>query len=232
MQDPRTSSLVDADLEPRSKSEVSNSEESVSGGIQTSGTRANMIPDQDPQTLEAGQEIVSDTDNVAVDTIRIAAERTKDGRRPKAPDVPYDMFFTRPMAPTLLDLCKRLIEQVAGCPLSWWPLTEPEDELKPGYTRVYSKQFVRPSTYSQLSPANTDSRKRGTRFYDDIPSAFADKLFPHLSTSRAAAPKPQWWTFKREAVVLKDTTLMRLLHTYSTSVRGQDQESGGRLLAN
>lgn len=199
-------------------------------GMQTSLPRASTIPDQEnldidiadqsdnppnPRALEAIQEIASDpTDNVAAETVQIPTVRTTDERCPQAPDIQYDIFFTRPITPTLLDLCKRLTEQIAGCPLSWWPLAEPEKELKTGYTRVYSKRF------------------RGTRFHDDIPSTFADKLFPRLATSRAAAPKPEWWTFKREAVVLNDTTLMRLLYMYPTSVRGKDQGPGGMLLAN
>lgn len=141
-------------------------------GMQTSLPRASTIPDQEnldidiadqsdnppnPRALEAIQEIASDpTDNVAAETVQIPTVRTTDERCPQAPDIQYDIFFTRPITPTLLDLCKRLTEQIAGCPLSWWPLAEPEKELKTGYTRVYSKRFVRSFTYSQLNPANTD----------------------------------------------------------------------------
>ena len=54
----------------------------------------------------------------------------------------YTMSFRRPIFEFMSSHCKQTIELVAGQKLSWWPLSDPEDSLAPGFTRVYSKQFV------------------------------------------------------------------------------------------
>ncbi|SPJ79161.1 uncharacterized protein FTOL_07552 [Fusarium torulosum] len=106
----------------------------------------------------------------------------------------YDVFLTRSFWLTVMDWCKRRVEYAAGSQLSWWPLSEPEKDLTPGTTRVYSMPF-----------------KRNQRFFDDIPTPIADSLFPKLPYVRASTAKPLWAALGREAVYLKGSTLMRHL---------------------
>lgn len=54
----------------------------------------------------------------------------------------YQISFKRPLVAALFDACKRAIEYVTAHQLSWSPLAQPEDELKPGYVRVYSMNLV------------------------------------------------------------------------------------------
>lgn len=100
------------------------------------------------------------------------------------------------------DSWKRSIETVAGSQLSWWPLTEPEAELKPGYTRVYS------------IPTATRLKKAG-RFYDHIPTPLAEKLFPNLSRFRSSYTESRWRFLRPETVVLQGTTLMHVLQQWT-----------------
>lgn len=110
----------------------------------------------------------------------------------------YDVVLYRGLSSILPDFYKKGIESVAGCHLSWWPLSEPEEELKPRHTRVYSVLF------------ETNERQ----FYDDIPTELAEEIFPRLPHARASATKSRWAALNREGVVLRGTTLMRLLYRF------------------
>jgi hypothetical protein len=123
--------------------------------------------------------------------------------------------FTRSSVTAIQDLCKKTVEHVAGTRLSWWPLSEPEEELKANYTRVYSQPL-------------TDSSLRNQSFYDDIPTSLADKLFDKLAAARSLAPRTHWETLRREAVFLGGTTLTRLLcngNSDSTVLSGECESS-------
>jgi hypothetical protein len=50
--------------------------------------------------------------------------------------------FRRRFLEVIATSCKRRVEAMAASKLSWWPLSAPEDDLKRGYTRIYSKKFV------------------------------------------------------------------------------------------
>jgi tetratricopeptide (TPR) repeat protein len=73
------------------------------------------------------------------------------------PGLGYDIDFPRGFSAYVQDMCKKGIEHVAGCRLSWWPLTEPEDALEPHHIRVYSMPFVRSSILSSLSTEPSQS---------------------------------------------------------------------------
>lgn len=53
-------------------------------------------------------------------------------------EIDYEVSFVSSFTSTFQDIYKRAIEDIAGHQLSWWPLADPESELKVGYTRVYS----------------------------------------------------------------------------------------------
>lgn len=106
--------------------------------------------------------------------------------------------FTRSPVVAIQDLCKTTVERLAGTRLSWWPLSEPEETLKANYTRVYSQPLI-------------DSSCRTQRFYDDIPTSLAEKLFHGLAVARSMATGTRWEILQHEAVYLEGTTLMRLL---------------------
>lgn len=119
----------------------------------------------------------------------------------------YNISLARGFSSAIQDFCKRGIEDIAGCRLSWWPLSEPEEELEPGHTRVYSMPLGRLSQ----------------RFYDDIPTSLAEQIFPKLVDARLSAPRLRWAALSREAVVLQDTTLTRLLHRWGYDL-GRDRQ--------
>lgn len=50
--------------------------------------------------------------------------------------------FTRSSVTAIQDLCKKTVEYLAGTRLSWWPLSEPDQDLKANYTRVYSQPWT------------------------------------------------------------------------------------------
>jgi hypothetical protein len=106
--------------------------------------------------------------------------------------------FTRSSITAIQDLCKRTVERLAGTRLSWWPLCEPEEELKANCTRVYSQPLA-------------GSTRRNRSFYDDIPTSLAEELFHGLAAARNLATGTRWETLRHEAVFLEGTTLMRLL---------------------
>ncbi|KAF4996921.1 hypothetical protein FDECE_12244 [Fusarium decemcellulare] len=117
--------------------------------------------------------------------------------------------FVRPWVSVLADSCKRSMETVAGCKLSWWPLEDPEYVLKSGYTRVYS----------------TPSPHR--RIYDDIPTSFAEVLFPKLAEARASSTRCVGMGSTYEAVFLQKMTLMRLLLVgFGSSLTTQTTDPG------
>jgi tetratricopeptide (TPR) repeat protein len=62
----------------------------------------------------------------------------------------YDVSFARGFNSAIQDICKRGIEHIAGCQLSWWPLSGPEDKLEAGHIRVYSMSFVSSKPHSKL----------------------------------------------------------------------------------
>ncbi|KAJ2999064.1 hypothetical protein NUW58_g123 [Xylaria curta] len=55
------------------------------------------------------------------------------------PDTDYDVFVSLQIAARITNKIKRTIEKLAGCKLSWWPLSQPGSDPNTGYTRVYSK---------------------------------------------------------------------------------------------
>jgi len=112
--------------------------------------------------------------------------------------------FTRSPITALQDLCKRTVELLAGTKLSWWPLPEPEEELKVNCTRVYSQPLAGLS-------------RRNRTFYDDIPTPLAEELFHGLAAARNLATGTRWKALRREAVYLEGTTLMRVLRNRSSS---------------
>ena len=69
----------------------------------------------------------------------IQARRTKES---ELLNLDYDIIFPIGFISSLQDMCKTGIEHLAGCQLSWWPLAEPEDTLRPNHVRIYSMPFV------------------------------------------------------------------------------------------
>lgn len=55
---------------------------------------------------------------------------------------------------TVADTIKVRIEQIAGSPLSWWPLTNPEERLEDGYLRVYIMHRMCSAPMSSLYHSN------------------------------------------------------------------------------
>lgn len=106
--------------------------------------------------------------------------------------------FRRSLVTAMQDLCKKTVEHLAGTKLSWWPLSELEEELKPNFTRVYSQPL-------------TESFCTNRSFYDDILTTLAEKLFYKLAAVRSVASGTHWDILQNEAVILEGTTLMRLL---------------------
>jgi hypothetical protein len=111
-------------------------------------------------------------------------------------------IFTKPLMSTAQDFCMNAVESAAGTRLSWWPLAEPEKELKPNYTRIYSQPRI-------------GTGRANRCFYDDIPTSLALKLFPKLVIVRGTTLS--WrrrWHCKvvtPPAIFLRGTTLMRVL---------------------
>ncbi|KAJ3498241.1 hypothetical protein NLG97_g1281 [Lecanicillium saksenae] len=104
----------------------------------------------------------------------------------------YEILFTRSYITLIQSYTKHAVDKLAGQQLSWWPLSQPEEILRDGYTR-------------------------GGYFYDDIPTAFAELLFPKLALYRPQSGMA-WSAMKRKAILLHDTTLMRLLlNSFSAS---------------
>ena len=124
----------------------------------------------------------------------------------------YTVSFTRSFWQAVSDLLKQGIERVVGCKLAWWPLCDPEDQLRSGHTRVYSMP------YALLAPGKPS-------FYDDIPTWMAESLFPGLVCARQRAGASQPAPFNFEAVYLHKTTLMRLILDNKRSPSRQHQSS-------
>lgn len=121
-------------------------------------------------------------------------------------EIDYDVLFTKPLMSAVQDRCKRAVEHAAGTKLSWWPLTEPEQELRPNYTRIYSQPHIGSSRVTAC-------------FHDDIPTSLAEKLFANLTTTRDITQNWSWlsrWKANDpKAVLLRGTTLMRVLYEAS-----------------
>jgi len=83
----------------------------------------------------------------------IQAKRTEGG---ELFDLDYDISFARGFNSAIQDICKTVIEHIAGCQLSWWPLSCPEAELEVGYIRVYSMPFVSSKLHSKLKQSLTN----------------------------------------------------------------------------
>lgn len=124
--------------------------------------------------------------------------------------VGYTISFTRHLGRVVQDSIKRGIECVAGCPLSWWPLSDLENRLRPGYTRVYAT-------------LQTVASQQVLHFYDDIPTQLAELLFPALIDSRRRAWRSTWPALNQEAVHLFGTTMTRLLHQHAADSSAQHQ---------
>jgi len=54
----------------------------------------------------------------------------------------YNIMFPKEFASSLQDIYKTAIEYLASCQLSWWPLAEPEDQLRPDHIQIYSMPFI------------------------------------------------------------------------------------------
>jgi len=145
----------------------------------------------------------------------IQAKRTEGG---ELFDLDYDISFARGFNSAIQDICKTVIEHIAGCQLSWWPLSCPEAELEVGYIRVYSMPFVSSKLHSKLKQSLTNifSYSEAGAFMT-IFRHLAESLFADLSNARAVAPKSNWDFLNREAIFLHNTTLMRLLLSYFDS---------------
>jgi len=124
----------------------------------------------------------------------------------RATEIDYDVLFTKPLMSAVQDLCKRAVEHAAGTKLSWWPLIEPEQELRPNYTRIYSQLYI-------------GSSRANACFHDDIPTPLAEKLFPALTATRDIAQNwpcmPHREANNSKSVLLRGTTLMRVLYEAS-----------------
>lgn len=57
-------------------------------------------------------------------------------------DVEYDLCLSLNLFSGMTNMLKRTVEHIASCRLSWWPLSQPENESKIGYIRVYSMPSV------------------------------------------------------------------------------------------
>lgn len=88
------------------------------------------------------------------------------------------------------------MERIAGTRLSWWPLSQPERELRKGFTRIYS-----------------EPEKGLPRFYDDLETTYAESLFPELAqrrkSIRSASPASRTAS-GFEAVHLKHVSLSEI----------------------
>lgn len=124
----------------------------------------------------------------------------------------YAVRFARGLPLTVWDSTKRRVELIAGRPLSWWPLSNPEDELRADHTRVYS----------------TPSKTFPGQFYDDIPKSLAVRIFPKLLGPVVSERGWRYAMSSHKAVFLRNTTLMHVLQDWrSASRRGQQQQKAG-----
>jgi hypothetical protein len=85
------------------------------------------------------QPVQPTADSVGNPHSSIQARRTKES---ELLNLDYDIIFPIRFISSLQDMCKTGIEHLAGCQLSWWPLAEPEDTLRPNHVRIYSMPFV------------------------------------------------------------------------------------------
>ncbi|KAH8711840.1 hypothetical protein GQ44DRAFT_731073 [Phaeosphaeriaceae sp. PMI808] len=118
----------------------------------------------------------------------------------KGTNIDYDILFTKTLMSTAQDFCKKAVERAAGTRLTWWPLAEPEKELRPNYTRIYSQPRI-------------GSGRADRCFYDDIPTSLAENLFPSHTIMRGATLNWRWRCYSKAvsptAVFLRGTTLMQ-----------------------
>jgi hypothetical protein len=91
-----------------------------------------------------------------------------------------------------------------------WPLSEPEEPVKLGYTRIYFMSSTQPS-------------QRDQRLYDDIPTPLAESVFPRIIKSPYSVLGSRWTGSSGEAVLLRDLTPMRLLHLWEADKIVQQQ---------
>lgn len=66
------------------------------------------------------------------------AERAEKSLSEQAQNTNYDILFSRGYIALIQNYVKHAVNNLAGQELSWWPLSQPEEYLKDGYTRVYS----------------------------------------------------------------------------------------------
>ncbi|KAH7377130.1 hypothetical protein B0T11DRAFT_27623 [Plectosphaerella cucumerina] len=105
--------------------------------------------------------------------------------------------FSRPFWEVTQDSYKLWVESIAGTRLSWWPLSQPERELRKGFTRIYS-----------------EPEKGLPRFYDDLETTFAESLFPGLAQRRKSirfASPASWTASGFEAVYLKQVSVPEIV---------------------
>lgn len=158
--------------------------------------------------------IFSETQRMEPQDKLILDQQTERTKRNDLHDFEYNYSFSRGLLSAIGIAFKKSVERIAGRPLSWWPLSDPEENLQPGYTRVYST----PST----SPHG-----RAWCFYDDIPSRLAEKLFPTLSIARASVPRG-WVALRHDAVFLRRTTLLRVIIHHQPGFNERTKSPGSR----
>lgn len=77
------------------------------------------------------------------------------------------------------------------------------------YVSVYEEQGCRVLTEI--------STQRGRRFYNDIPTSFAEKIFPGLRDAGSCSLKSIFSILDQKSVLLHNTTLTNLLLNYQIS---------------
>lgn len=122
----------------------------------------------------------------------------------------YTVNRTYRLLPTIQNSLQSGIEFIAGSQFAWWPLPQPEDQPKQGFTRVYS---LRSPTW----PWKT------RRFYD-ISTPTAEKIFPKLGLALRSSGQSRWAALQRMDIVLQNTTLMGVLQHLESSKEGDTRE--------
>jgi hypothetical protein len=86
-----------------------------------------------PESLVYAQELASSSRPAAnlEETFHSSSIQARRIKESELPNLDYDIIFRRGFILLLPDMCKIAIKYLAGCRLSWWPLAEPEDPLRP-----------------------------------------------------------------------------------------------------
>ncbi|KAF6824386.1 cyclin-dependent protein kinase complex component [Colletotrichum plurivorum] len=130
-------------------------------------------------------------------------------------DLEYTIQHTSWIVLAIGNSFQRGVEFVSGSQLSWWPLPDPEEEPRRGFTRVYSLR-------------STTRLWKTRRFYDDIPTPSAEKMFPTLTAAIRSSEGSRWAALGRIDIVLQNTTLMHVLQHFENRKRGNSQNQTPR----